>query len=124
MRRSHRIALAALITSCFVSAQPAIRLKARTLFGESRQNLRNRLDVRANAHQIVQFDSVVTPEIVNSLTAAGVKVLADVPENALLVNVSNGSAAGINLESMGARFVTELEAQDKISHNIDLAQAD
>src|SRR4051812_43864687 len=104
MHRSHRIVLATLIASGFVSAQPAIHLKARTLFAESRQHLRNTLDARANAHQIVQFDGPVTPEIVNSLTAGGMKVLADVPENALLVSIGNFSASSINLESLGARF--------------------
>jgi hypothetical protein len=124
MRRSHKILLAALIASCFVSAQPVIRLKARMRFAESRQHLRNKLDMRSDAHQILQFDGAVTPEIVNSLTAAGMRILADVPENALLVNIGSAGAANIDLESLGARFVTELEPQDKVSQQIDLTQAD
>src|SRR5262249_28718096 len=65
----------------------------------------------AAGHMVVQFNDVPSAELVRLLTDRGVRVLADVPDNALLIS-SNGTAA---ISDLGARMALTLTPQDKIS---------
>ena len=65
----------------------------------------------AAGHIILQFNDAPTGDIVQALTARGVTVLADVPDNALLVS----SPGFVGVDDLGVRMSVTLEAQDKIS---------
>ena len=60
---------------------------------------------------MMQFDGPPTATQVSELTARGVTVLADVPEDGLLVSV----AGPVNLSGLGVRYAGPIEASDKIS---------
>lgn len=69
------------------------------------------VSISGNGHWLVQFSQEPTAEVVAALRQQGVRVLADVPENGLLV-VANGA---MDLSSLGARFTSTIPAADKVS---------
>src|SRR5258708_3228596 len=118
-RLSLRVLLPGFLLAQPVSAQPVVRLKSRTVALEPQPDAAP-LDPQQNAapqtlaaggHVIVQFNDPPTPDLVAALTARGVAVLADVPDNALLV--SSGGFAPVG--DLGVRLGITLEARDKIS---------
>ena len=94
-------------------AQGAIRLKTRTIdtaqvASQGRPTGRPLLGGR---HYLLQFSSYPGPEVREQLAERGIRALQYVPDNALMVLVGRG----VNLEGLGAIWVGELEAEDKIS---------
>ena len=94
-------------------AQGAIRLKTRTIdtaqvASQGRPTGRPLLGGR---HYLLQFSSYPGPEVREQLAKRGIRALQYVPDNALMVLVGRG----LNLEGLGASWVGELEAEDKIS---------
>ena len=94
-------------------AQGAIRLKTRTIdtaqpAGQGRPVGR---PLAAGRHYLLQFPSYPGPDVRQQLAALGIRVLQYVPDNTLMVLVGRG----LNLEGLGATWVGELEAEDKIS---------
>src|SRR5712692_2626262 len=118
-RLSLRVVLPGFLLAQAVSAQPVVRLKSRTVALDPQQEAAP-LEPQQNAapqtltaggHAIVQFNDPPTLDLVAALTARGVAVLADVPDNALLVS----SGGYVPLGDLGVRQVIALEARDKIS---------
>ncbi len=65
-------------------------------------------------HQIVQFDHPPGVEDLEALTAAGFKVIAAVPDNAVTVLAPNRILA----QKAGAKWIEELGVDDKLSPNL------
>jgi hypothetical protein len=63
------------------------------------------------AHQIVQFDHLPGVADLNALLAAGFKVIAAVPDNAIMVI----GPTAVTTEMAGVKWVGELETGDKLS---------
>jgi hypothetical protein len=64
-----------------------------------------------SGHLLVQFDRVPTTQRIAELAARGVTVLADVPEDGLVVSV----AGPVSLGGLGVRYAAPIAAADKIS---------
>jgi hypothetical protein len=64
-----------------------------------------------SGHLLVQFDRTPSAQHINELTARGVTVLADVPEDGVLVSV----AGPVSLGGLGIRYAAPIAAADKIS---------
>jgi len=62
-------------------------------------------------HLLVQFDRTPSAQHINELVSRGVTVLADVPENGVLVSV----AGPVSLGGLGVRYAAPIAAADKIS---------
>jgi hypothetical protein len=96
------------------AAQTELRLKARGVRNGisrdtiSREGLRTSLTA---GHHVIQFEETPAPETIAALWARGVRVLADVPDNGLLVSSSTES----DVRDLGARFAMKLQAEDKVS---------
>lgn len=99
--------------SSVASAQTELRLKARSLRTVSRESIsRDGLRTSLTAgHHVIQFEETPSPEAIAALAVRGVRVLADVPDNALLVSSSTES----DVRDLGARFAAKLQAEDKVS---------
>ena len=69
-------------------------------------------NIEAGGHHILQFGDTPTPELVNELTARGIRVLGDIPGNSLLVTAGSGS---LDLEDLGLHFADRLAVEDKLS---------
>jgi regulation of enolase protein 1 (concanavalin A-like superfamily) len=119
-RRLGRSIVAGLLVLCVGApawaAQHTIRLKRRTFVPVASTLGAVRLGrgarVRQRAHFLVQFDAPVTADDRRALVAAGARVLARVPDNAVAV------VAGISFDGMaipGVRWVGTLEPGDKLS---------
>ena len=106
---------ALLIGSPAFGAQHAIRLKHRTFVPASNAAARPRPPVaksHGRAHFIVQFDTPVTRSTRDALEAAGARVLARVPDDAVAV------AASVTFDASavpGVRWVGQLDPADKMS---------
>jgi hypothetical protein len=64
-----------------------------------------------NGHLIVQFDGPPSADTLSSLTASGATVLGGIPDNGLLVSLSEP----ISLAGLGAKYAAPLDPSDKIS---------
>jgi hypothetical protein len=64
-----------------------------------------------SGHLLVQFDHAPSAQHISDLASRGVTVLADVPENGLLVSVAGPVALG----GLGVRYAALIAAADKIS---------
>ena len=105
--------MACLLLGDVTWAQGAIRLKTRTIdtaqaAGQGRPVGRPLVGGR---HYLLQFPSYPGPDVREQLAALGIRVLQYVPDNTLMVLVGRG----VNLNGLGATWVGELEAEDKIS---------
>ena len=69
------------------------------------------VETQASGHMLMQFNRPVSAEHIRELASRGVTVLADVPENGLLVSV----AGPVRLGGLGVRYAAPVEASDKIS---------
>src|SRR4051812_35388147 len=97
---SRWLLVSGVLLSAAAYAQPALRLKAREL--HSRPVLQGESNL-ASGHHVFQFDQAPTAETVATLNSRGFQVLADVPDNALLVSASTASD-GSNLSTLGVRY--------------------
>jgi regulation of enolase protein 1 (concanavalin A-like superfamily) len=96
------------------AAQHAIRLKSRTFVPPARVAPARSSTARSHgrAHFIVQFDAAVTATQRDALAAAGVRVLARVPEDAVaIVAPASFDASTVS----GVRWVGQLDPIDKMS---------
>ena len=91
-------------------AQPTLGFK--TGMGS---RLQETATLQTRGHHVIQFDEAPTPEILAGLAMRGVRVLADVPGNALLVSVDPSGLGPLDLSAAGVRFTGLLAAPDKIS---------
>jgi hypothetical protein len=89
---------------------PALRLKSR-LAPQSASPDALAPALLPAGHVIVQFHEAPGPATIDALTARGARVLADIPDNALLVS-SDGFA---DVSELGIGAVTILQGSDKIS---------
>ena len=103
-----RALLTALLISGVASAQTSLILKTRRIRTEPSQRVE---ETFGSGHLLIQFDRPVSTKHVLDLTARGVTVLADVPEDGLLVSV----AGPVVLSGLGIRYAAPIAAADKIS---------
>jgi hypothetical protein len=110
IRRSFLIAL---LASGFAFAQPAIHLKTRQI-----ETGPSGAPVEASSprpfgrgHLLVQFQQPPSAETVAELKQRGVRVLADVPENGLLISLDRR----VRLGDLGVRYIAPIRLSDKIS---------
>jgi hypothetical protein len=94
-------------------AQGVIRLKTRTIDTAQAASLGRPAGrpLAGGRHYLLEFASYPGPDVREQLTALGIRVLQYVPDNTLMVLVDRG----LNLDNLGAIWVGELEAEDKIS---------
>jgi Matrixin/Bacterial Ig domain len=110
LRRSF---LTALLISGVVSAQTSLILKTHRIVTDPDQVV---IETRGSnpsggGHLLIQFDRPASAQHVSDLASRGVTVLADVPENGLLVSV----AGPVVLSGLGVRYAASIAAADKIS---------
>ena len=110
LRRSF---LAALLISGVASAQTSLILKTHRIETDPAQVVMEAQgsSVSGAGHLLVQFNRRPTVQHISDLTSRGVTVLADVPENGLLVSVTGP----VRLGGLGIRYAAPVAAADKIS---------
>jgi len=115
-----RSLLTALLISGVAAAQTSLILKTRRIRTDPAQVVTGAQGSSASGsgHLIMQFHRPPTGVQVSELTARGVNVLADVPEDGLLVSVTGP----VNLSGLGVRYAAPIDAPDKISP-LDAANA-
>jgi hypothetical protein len=110
---------AAMILAGNVASAQEIHLKARNINTTDTSSMSARAVARPTrrsngtgpVHQIVQFDHTPGVSDIEALMAAGYTVIGAVPDNALMVVLSDRTAAA----PAGAKWTGELEPGDKIS---------
>jgi hypothetical protein len=106
------LVLAAILVGQMTAAGQELHLKAR--MGNTPRSIsreENRAAKTGPVHQIVQFDHLPGVADLNALLAAGFKVIAAVPDNAVMVV----GPTAMTTETAGVKWVGELEASDKLS---------
>ena len=108
-----RSLLTALLISGVAFAQTSLILKTRKVRTDPAQVVMEAQgsSLSGSGHLLMQFNRPPTAGQVSELTSRGVAVLADVPEDGLLVSVTGP----VNLRGLGVRYAAPLEASDKIS---------
>src|ERR1700691_1714297 len=114
--RNVSLLLAAILCGQMAAGQE-LHLKARV--GNTPRSIGpadNRAAKTGPVHQIVQFDHFPGVADLNALLAAGYKVIAAVPDNAVMVvGPMAMTPAAMTNETAGVRWLGELEAGDKLS---------
>lgn len=105
--------LTALLISGVASAQTSLILKTHRIATDPSQVVTETQGSSASGsgHLLVQFDRTPSAQHIVDFTARGVTVLADVPENGVLVSV----AGPVLLGGLGVRYAAPIAAADKIS---------
>jgi hypothetical protein len=105
--------LAALLISGVAFAQTSLILKNRKVSTDPALLVLEAQgsDPSGSGHLLIQFNRSPTAGQVTELSSRGVSVLADVPENGLLVSVTGP----VNLRGLGIRYASPIDATDKIS---------
>jgi hypothetical protein len=105
--------MACLLLGDLTWAQGAIRLKTRTIDTAQAASLGQPVGrpLVGGRHYLVEFPSYPGPDVREQLAERGIRVLQYVPDNTLMVLVDRG----LILDGLGAIWVGELEAEDKIS---------
>lgn len=108
-----RSALTALIVAGIASAQTSLILKTHRIETDAAQAVQEARgsSVSGSGHLLIQFNRTPTAQHIAALTARGVTVLADVPEDGVLVSVTGP----VNLSGLGVRYAAPIAAADKIS---------
>jgi hypothetical protein len=112
------VLITAILVGQIAASGQALHLKARS--GNTPRSIvreENRAARTGPAHQIVQFDHLPGVADLNALLAAGFKVIAAVPDNAVMVI---GPTAATT-EMAGVKWVGELETGDKLSPTLGTA---
>jgi hypothetical protein len=108
-----RSLLITFLASGFACAQPAIHLKTRQIdtspAGAVSEGTRPR--PFGQGHLLIQFQQPPSVETVAALEQRGVRVLADVPENGLLISLDRR----VPLGDLGVRYMAPISPSDKIS---------
>jgi hypothetical protein len=86
----------ALVTSGFAFAQPVLHLKTRQIETDPASAGAEAFSPRpfARGHLLIQFEQPPTPDTVAELEQRGIRVLADIPENGLLISLDRRIALG------------------------------
>jgi hypothetical protein len=105
--------LTALLISGVAFAQTSLILKTRRIETDAAQAVieAQGSKIAGKGHLLIQFDRTPTPQHILALTARGVNVLADVPENGVLVSVEGP----VRLGGLGVRYAAPIAATDKVS---------
>lgn len=108
-----RSLLTALLISGVATAQTSLILKSRKIHTDPAQVVMEAQgsSPSGSGHLMVQFHRPPTAGQVSELTARGAIVLADVPEDGVLVSV----AGPVNLRGLGVRYAAPVDPSDKIS---------
>jgi hypothetical protein len=105
--------LTALLISGVASAQTSLILKTHRIETDAAQVVLEAQGSSASGsgHLLVQFDRTPSAQHIRDLTARGVTVLGDVPENGVLVWVTGP----VKLGGLGVLYAAPIAAADKIS---------
>jgi hypothetical protein len=105
--------LVTFFTSGFAVAQPFLHLKTRRIDTTSAKSVDSVRGPKlfGRRHLLLQFNDPPSADRVAELKRRGVAVLADVPENGLLVSVERR----VPLGDLGVRFAGPIEPADKLS---------
>ena len=108
-----RSLLTAILISGAASAQTSLILKNRRIRIEPSQVVEETQGSSSTGggHLLMQFERPVSAGLITELAARGVTVLADVPENGLMVSISGP----VVLSRLGVRYAAPIMAADKIS---------
>lgn len=108
-----RSLLTALLISGVATAQTSLILKSRKIHTDPAQVVTEAQgsSPSGSGHLLMQFHRPPTAGQVSELAARGVAVLADVPEDGLLVSV----VGPVNLSGLGVRYAAPIDPSDKIS---------
>lgn len=123
MHLSLRFSLTVLFCSSpLVFSQPILQLKTRTIEIDVAQRVEEFSNQNLNqpVHMLVQFGIPPTNETISQLRSQGVRVLADLPANGLLVTVPAGATVAAN----GLAYAEAILAGDKLSPLVNAAQRD
>ena len=117
--------------------QPSLRLKSRTIaIARETARLQIALPSQGRVHQIIQFGTAPTSDVVDALSAQGVAVVGAVPVNGLLVTLDSdqlqaafpgqaladiSNALSDTLNGLGVRYASPVDPSDKISPVISAA---
>jgi len=105
--------LTSILLSGVALAQTSLILKTRRVATEPSQVVLEAQGPRLSGagHLLMQFNRPPSAEHIRELTSRGVTVLADVPEDGLLVSVTSP----VMLGGLGVRYAAPIPASDKIS---------
>jgi Matrixin/Bacterial Ig domain len=105
--------LIALLTSGFAFSQPAIHLKTRQIETDPASAAAQASGPRplGRGHFLIQFEQPPSADTLAELAQRGVRVLADVPENGLLISRDRR----VPLGDLGVRYMAPIRPFDKIS---------
>lgn len=108
-----RSLLTALLISGVAAAQTSLLLKTRKIHTDPAQVVTEAegSSPTGSGHLLMQFHRPPTAGQVSELAARGATVLADVPEDGVLVSV----AGPVNLSGLGVRYAAPIDPSDKIS---------
>jgi hypothetical protein len=108
-----RSLLTALLISGVASAQTSLILKTRRVITDPAQTVIETQGpgAQGNGHLLLQFNRPPSSAHIKQLASRGVTILADVPEDGLLVSV----AGPVRLNGLGIRYAAPIPAADKIS---------
>ena len=119
--RTLGVVLACLSGYGIASAQE-VHLKARTITSKSvSANARGQLREAGSVHQLLQFDHAPGTADIEALQAAGIKVVAMVPDNALMVVAPSRTIAAYAVKNGDPQWLGELAPGDKLSPSLDRA---
>jgi Matrixin len=105
-----------------IACAQEVHLKARTITaGSIPANTSRRLREAGPVHQLLQFDHAPGTAEIEALQAAGIKVVAMVPDNALMVVASSRAIAAYAVNNGDQQWLGELASGDKLSSSLDRA---
>jgi hypothetical protein len=104
------------LASGFAFAQPTLHLKTRNIETGRADSAFTAAEAASPrglqpGHLMIQFQEAPTAETMVELAERGVRVLADVPENGLLVSIDRR----VRLKGLGVRYAAPIDPADKIS---------
>jgi hypothetical protein len=123
-------------------SRPSLRLKSRTIVTTTATAMDNArlvvaLPAQGRVHEIIQFGSAPTSDVVDALNAQGIVVVGAVPVNGLLVTLDSdrlqaafpgqapadiSNTLSDSLIGLGVRYASTVDPSDKISPAISAAQ--
>jgi hypothetical protein len=120
------LVIAALVCAQGTVFGQAVHLKAREASTRSTLSVTDssiRAEVRVRStpvgpvHQIVQFDHLPGVADLNALLSAGFKIVAAVPDNAVMVV----GPSAVTVQAAGVSWIGQLEVSDKLSPSLGIS---